>query len=161
MDISIVFPASVCQSVVNDAVLQNGTTSLVLASSHDHDNVEVVRILLEAGADVHAKDEVSQDVWSLPCCEKRMECVQIDRVALGSNEVFMQNDDTSLTWACSLGHVEVVKVLLEAKADVHAVNKVSLYSTLPLTFVEHFSTCTLPYKYWYTEWQHSVGPGQS
>ena len=77
-------------------------------------HTEVVKLLHEAGADAHADDD-----YALRCasCNGHTEVV---KVLLEAGDDVHACDDHALRWASSNGHTEVVKLLLEAGADVHA-----------------------------------------
>ena len=80
----------------------------------------MVRVLLKAGADVHADDDYALR-WA---AEKgHTQTVQI-LLANGAN--IHAKDDSPLGWAAYYGHVEIVKVLLSAGADVHAMDNRAL-----------------------------------
>jgi hypothetical protein len=82
--------------------------------------LEVIKYLVENGADIHSCDD-----YALGCASYfgRLEVVKylIDN---GAN--IHGNDDASLRCASSNGHLEVVKFLLENGADIHANDDYSL-----------------------------------
>jgi ankyrin repeat protein len=85
-------------------LLQSGRTPLHHACSGGH--AEVVTVLLAAGAQIDAQDQV----WTV---EMRFVLTCL-----------LQSGRTPLHHACSEGHVEVVTVLLSAGAPIEAQTKV-------------------------------------
>ena len=86
---------------------QSGYTPLLLAADNGH--LPVVEYLVERGANIEAKDKVS-DVLSFiysPSC------------------VSYQYEYTPLLLAAMIGHLPVVEYLLEKGADMEAKNNVS------------------------------------
>ena len=106
---------------VNSRSFDNNCTPLSLASVEGH--VEVVRVLLEVGADARARDK---DVRS-PLHEASYSGhVEVARVLLEGGADASAKDlsgESPLHQALSQGHVEVVRVLLERGANARAKNK--------------------------------------
>ena len=76
---------------------------------------ELVQLLLNAKSDVNARSEVSAD---------RLHCV----VPLsGLSSAMLQFQGTALHIAANDGHSESVQLLLNAKSDANARNKVSAH----------------------------------
>jgi ankyrin repeat protein len=90
------------------------------ASQNGH--IEVVKLLLEKGANIHADDDFSLRIASQ---QGHLEVVKL-LIENGAN--VNAQDDYSLRWASQNGHIEVVKLLLENGADIHAVGDLSLRS---------------------------------
>jgi len=75
---------------------------------------EVVKLLLDAGANVHANSD-----WALRWASLHG-YIEVVKLLLGAGANVHAMDDWALQWASNDGHVEVVKLLLNAGADVHA-----------------------------------------
>jgi ankyrin repeat protein len=84
-------------------LLQAGHTPLHEAANKGH--VEVVKILLEAGATVDAKTKVLR--LDSPCISQLL-----------TTPVDLQSGQTPLHYASAQGHTAVVKLLLDSGADV-------------------------------------------
>lgn len=85
-----------------------------LAAEKGH--AEVVRFLLQHGADVHAQD---YEALRLGASNGHLEVVRL-LVEHGAN--VHADDDWPLRWAVSNGHLEVVRLLLEHGADINALD---------------------------------------
>jgi ankyrin repeat protein len=84
------------------------------ASRYGH--VEIVKLLLSAGADAHAKNDYALQ-WA-----SRYGLVEIVKLLLSAGADVHAGNDYALRWASGEGQAEVVKLLLTAGADVHAEN---------------------------------------
>jgi ankyrin repeat protein len=98
-------------------------TRTVLMNAAEENNVEIVRLLLDAGADVRPRDHRGLNAMSLAASRGHAEVV---RLLLGkgsdANERF-ESDVTALMLAARDGHVETVKLLIAHGADVNAKSK--------------------------------------
>ncbi len=98
-----------------------GRTALLLATHADH--VEIARVLIEAGADVNAKDGLKDTPFLYAGAEGRDEILKLI-LATGKAKL----DDTNryggiaLIPAAHHGHPTTVAILLEAGLDVDHVN---------------------------------------
>ena len=90
----------------------------VLAASLGH--LEVVRLLLEAGADKHAVDTEGDTALSAAAQEGHLEVVRMLLEAGADKEAALTDGATALHFAAQDGHFEVVRLLLEAGADKDA-----------------------------------------
>jgi ankyrin repeat protein len=99
--------------------IQNGNAALALASCKGH--VKIVKVLLEAKATINAKNVVSST-----SCQSTAKAQRSLFFVTGCWSIDIQDGETALVLASVVGCVDVVKVLLEAKADVHARNDVSI-----------------------------------
>jgi ankyrin repeat protein len=96
-------------------------TALHAASAAGH--VEVVRLLLECGADVDARGDMDRSPLQLATFHGHLDVVQclLDR---GADANFQDGDQvTPLSLAAVEGHLEVVRLLFEHNADVFTQNK--------------------------------------
>jgi ankyrin repeat protein/rubrerythrin len=93
-------------------------TPLMLAAFGGH--VDTVRLLLEKGADVNAKEAVVGTALTDASNAGRLEVVRL--LLEKGADVNAKNKDggTALTAASCTGHLEVVRLLLEKGADVNA-----------------------------------------
>ena len=100
---------------------ENGGTALMMAAREG--NVDIVKALLAAGADIGAKDNDGDAalVWAVE--EGRADIVEM-LLAAGA-DINAQNEDgeTALVLAIGAGDVDVVKLLLDAGADIHVKDK--------------------------------------
>ena len=104
-------------------------------------HLEVVKALIQAGADVNLPNEVSQRdrylnlhvsiplaVYMQPVCLQRRgfaQCIRIYSINYVLNFFLDQYAHTALMCAAQQGHLEVVKALLQAGADVNLQDNVS------------------------------------
>lgn len=77
--------------------------ALLWASSNGH--VEVVKLLLEAGADIHVNNDYALRMTS------GNGCVETVKILLNAGADIHARDDEALRWASSNGHAEVVNLL--------------------------------------------------
>ena len=91
---------------LNVCFIQNGWTPLMTASFNGH--VDIVRILIEAKAKVNTQDEV--------CCYKITHC----KTCI-CKYIYLcpQNGVTALYLAAQEGKVDVVRLLIDAEAQVN------------------------------------------
>ena len=101
---------------VDQADNKDGSTPLHLASWYDY--VDIVRALVEEGADVNIKDRYGDTPLHIASSEGFLDVVK----ALfqgGANINLSNNDeDTPMSRAASRGHVEVVRYLMKMGADI-------------------------------------------
>jgi ankyrin repeat protein len=95
---------------------------LRLASRHGH--VEVVNILLDAGASINAQSNVGWTALMSACDKSRLEIVKalVERPEL---DVDRTNDKgvTSFVLACQAGNIDIVSLLLQAGANTTLMRK--------------------------------------
>ena len=92
--------------------------ALRYASQYGH--TEVIKILIQNGANVHAENDyalILASMYGHPAVVK---------ILLGAGADVHAENDLALRFASQYGHSEVVKILLEAGADVHADNDQAL-----------------------------------
>ena len=92
----------------------------VLMGVAEYGHLEVVKLLLTAGADVHALNNYALR-WA--ATNGHTEVVEL-LLAAGADVHALNN--YALRWAATNGHTEVVELLLAAGADVHADNDQAL-----------------------------------
>jgi len=103
-----------------NATVDDGLCPLQRAAAYGYD--EVIRLLLAAGADLHAKDDAAL-LWAVIYgCAKTVHLLLTE----GAN-VHARNDD-ALRTAATFGHAEVVRILLATGANVHAEDDGALYA---------------------------------
>ena len=90
---------------------------LVLASENGY--LEIVKLLLKNGANVHAENDYAL-IWA-----SRNGHFEVVKLLL-KNGPKVHVKDNSLVWASSEGHFEVVKLLLKNGANVHTENDYAL-----------------------------------
>ena len=91
---------------------EEGNLALKLATGDG--NVGVVRMLLEAGADVRARDDSA-----LRCAVENGQ-VDMAGVLLAAGANVHAEDNEALIWAASQGDISMVRVLMAAGANVFA-----------------------------------------
>jgi len=104
---------------VNHAHRVHGATALHVASEWGH--IAVVRSLVRAGADVNqaATDELSSSPLIVACTHNRP-LVADALLQAGARVGFVRKDRfTALGMACEEGHIECVRMLIRAGADVN------------------------------------------
>jgi ankyrin repeat protein len=100
---------------------EGGQTALYLAALLGH--IEVVKVLLNAKANVNAKNREGRTALHQAAYEGRVEAVKVLLNAEAKVSAEDQHGNTALHEAAWQSHVEVVKVLLNAKANVNAKNR--------------------------------------
>ena len=105
---------------VNHAHRVHGATALHAASQHGH--ILVVRSLVRAGADVNQAmtDEKYGDSPLIVACYYNRPLVADALLQAGARVGFVRKDGAiALLMACQFGHIECVRVLIRAGADVN------------------------------------------
>ena len=99
----------------NEARRYYAVTALMLAAGYGHSNV--VRVLIEAGADKNAAVQDGATALMLAAVNGYLEVVQVLLEAGADKNAALQDGATALMLAAQNGHLEVVRVLLDAGAD--------------------------------------------
>ncbi|KAJ3083081.1 hypothetical protein HK102_001269 [Quaeritorhiza haematococci] len=87
-------------------------------------HLEVARLLLGCGADVHAnEDEAIRVAMSSLDPNLRDRRIEVVRLLLENGADVHVNDEMPLKWAAADGYLEIVQMLLEYGADIHAANE--------------------------------------
>jgi len=87
-------------------------------------SLDIVKVLVDAGADVNHKDNIGFTCFYAAVQEKHKPIIEyLLSKGVRVNETNGQNNDTPLHKACVSGSLEVVKILVNAGADINAVNK--------------------------------------
>ncbi|MFQ5639980.1 MAG: ankyrin repeat domain-containing protein [bacterium] len=88
-------------------------------------NADIVKALIEAGADVNAKDEIGGTALSAAVMAKppRIDIIKILINAGADPDIGLFLDQPFLVWASMVGNVDVIKALIDAGADVNVRNK--------------------------------------
>jgi len=104
-----------------DARDGNGRTALLVAAHFP--NLDIVRELARAGADMKAKDSQRYDIITIAAVRDDAAMVRL-AIALGADPTAITSpyDGTALIAAAHLGHAEVVRALIAAKAPLDHVN---------------------------------------
>ncbi|KAG2487525.1 hypothetical protein HYH03_013806 [Edaphochlamys debaryana] len=98
-----------------DSARDDGTTPLILAAERGH--TRVVRLLLEAGADMNAATEGGDTALSLAAAEGHTEVVRLLAEAGADVNAADEEGSAPLAVAAHRGHTEVVRALLRAGAE--------------------------------------------
>lgn len=101
---------------VNESSPTNNITPLCYSAAHGH--LEMVQLLLAYGANVHAKNDRAIIASS---CEGHITIVKL----LSDYDMFITPPD-ALIGAATYGHYDVLKLLLDKGADVHANDDMAL-----------------------------------
>lgn len=98
-----------------------GRTALLLATRAN--DVEIARLLIDAGADVNAKDGIKDTPYLYAGAEGRDEIL---KMILASGRANLKDNNryggTALIPAADKGHPSTVRILLEAGVDIDHVN---------------------------------------
>lgn len=125
-----------------------GNTPLVTACQHS--TPEIVRLLVEGGANVNTSDRMGNSPFAAACTKGNLEMVRLLRPRIADVDAPGPRGATPLMFAAAGGHREIVEFLLEEGADPHkkdaanngdaATNAMFLkdrVDLLPLLFPEH------------------------
>lgn len=100
---------------------KDGRGRTALHTAVEHGNLEIVRLLLEKGAKVNAKDKYkTTPIWMLAEADDEQVALEIFQLLISHGaDVNIRNEDkkTLLMQACEDDSVEVVRLLLDAGAD--------------------------------------------
>ena len=89
-------------------------SAVILGERRNIWDVEVIKELIEAGADVHARED-----WALRMAAHNGHLQIVEELLKAGADVHAR-EDWALLWAAETGHLAVVELLLKAGADVHA-----------------------------------------
>ena len=128
----------------------DGCTALMLAAGKGHSHVVIVRVLLEAGANVniqsYKRDEtnlfVRGDRTTALHEAVRKECILTVQLLLDAKadvHAVRLGGDTALLLGASLGsHPTIMQALLKAGANVHAVNSMGWTALMEAAFRKNY-----------------------
>ena len=94
---------------------EDGATALMLAS--ENGNLEVVRLLCEAGADKDKADKDGFTALILASSRGHLDVARLLCEAGADKDKGIVDGHTALIWASASGHLEVVRMLCEAGAN--------------------------------------------
>lgn len=98
----------------------NGATALMSAT---HTNaIEAARVLIEAGADVNAKDKIDDSPYLYAGARGHLDILKMTLAHGADLKSTNRYGGTALIPAAERGHVETVRTLIEAGTDVDHVN---------------------------------------
>ncbi len=101
----------------------NGATALIAAAYGNH--VEVVSLLVEAGADVNVKDQSEQSAYLIATSEVGDDLDLLELTLDAGADVNAKDsfNGTGLIRAAHRGYVEIIRRLLETEIEVDHVNE--------------------------------------
>jgi len=105
---------------VDAMITSDGATALHKAA--EYGNAEVVKILVDAKADVDVQERHGYTALHYAIMHGHTEIVKILVDAKADVDVQERHGDTALTYAALKGHTEIVKILVDVKADVDLQN---------------------------------------
>ena len=121
--------------------MQDGKTPLMAATSSEEEHLEVVRLLMDRGADVNASAKVVtwwfsansfKHLENSPAMLKALrECWGILLSSTNSELSFLQDGATALQTSCVKGHTATTLLLLESKAEVDQMDEVCTLEAHP------------------------------
>lgn len=123
MLIGIAFLAGGCDPGSDDeAAGANPDADAALIEAAYDDDVEAAGALIEAGADVNAKDETEQSAYLISTSEGYLELLRLT-LANGADVGSLDSyNGTGLIRAADRGHADIVRELLRTDIDVDHVN---------------------------------------
>ncbi|MGL5263329.1 MAG: ankyrin repeat domain-containing protein [Candidatus Rhabdochlamydia sp.] len=95
----------------------SGQLPLVIACQYS--TTEVVRLLIEGGADVNTSDRMGISPFAAACMKGNFEMVQLLRSQIADIDVADPKGMTPLIFAAASGHREIVEFLIGEGADLH------------------------------------------
>ena len=102
------------------AAIGHGFKDQCLVDTTRYGHLEIVQLLLDHGADIHAQDD------DPICWASRYGHLEIVQLLLDHGADVHACDDYPLRWASYNGHLEIVQLLLDHGANVHARDDYSL-----------------------------------
>ncbi|GGK71318.1 hypothetical protein GCM10007941_21800 [Amphritea balenae] len=108
------------QGILIDSRDERGRTALLIATYHDA--TDAARFLINAGADVNAKDDLQDSPYLYAGAEGKLEILKMTVSAGADLRSVNRYGGTALTPAAHHGHVEVVEYLLTTGIDINQVN---------------------------------------
>lgn len=98
----------------------NGRSALLLATHHNA--IEVARVLIDAGANVNAMDNITDSPYLYAGAEGRLEILRMT-LAHGADLASVNRyGGTALIPAAHHGHIETVRELLKTEIDIDHIN---------------------------------------
>ncbi len=98
----------------------NGRSALLLATHHNA--INVARVLIDAGANVNAMDNITDSPFLYAGAEGRLEILRMTLAHGADLSSVNRYGGTALIPAAHHGHVETVRVLLKTEIDIDHVN---------------------------------------
>jgi len=106
-------PTSFAQAQNIAVNLQNdkGETALMFASERGH--TRIVKLLIEAGADVNIQDHINHTALMVASCNGHAKIIKILIEARADVNLYNVNGYTALTYATANGYTKIIKLLIE------------------------------------------------
>jgi ankyrin repeat protein len=101
------------------------------------DNIEMLKLLLEAGADTVVKDDAGSTVLMTAVGLKRNACIEALLAAGADKETKDDDGCTPLIRAASAGHITSIALLLQAGADIEVKTNAGLSALFLAVFKDH------------------------
>lgn len=120
-DVALVLTLTQADEGLREARDHAGRTPLLLATELNH--IDAARVLIDAGADVNAKDSKQDSPYLLAGAEGRLEILKMTLDHGADLTSTNRYGGTALIPAAERGHVEVVRTLIGAGIDVDHVNR--------------------------------------
>ena len=103
------------------AIYTVGRSPLMVATQGNH--IELAKELIEAGADVNARDELQGTPYLYAGAEGRTEILKLTLAHGADLKSVNRFEGTALIPAAEKGHLENVRVLLKTDIDINHVNR--------------------------------------
>ncbi len=100
-----------------------GATAIHAATRSEINPIEKIRLLIDAGADINAIDEVGDTALMIATKKGNLELIEPVIKAGANINTFNKNGNTALIVATKNGDQDLAKYLVKAGADINAVDK--------------------------------------